>query len=112
MPDSSPSRPVSGEDPWLTVPQVSAQLRIHPATVRIWINNGRLAAVRVGREWRVRQSDVARGLLVQAPPRTGEEGRQTPPPVRRRIGAYACAPADRRPPHYRHPQATGAVMSA
>jgi excisionase family DNA binding protein len=68
MPDSSPSRPVSGEDPWLTVPQVSSQLRIHPATVRIWIKSGRLGAVRVGREWRVRQSEVDRALLLDASP--------------------------------------------
>jgi excisionase family DNA binding protein len=68
MSDSSPSRPVSGEDPWLTVPQVSAQLRIHPATVRIWIKSGRLAAVRVGREWRVRQSEVDRALVSDASP--------------------------------------------
>jgi excisionase family DNA binding protein len=68
MPDSSPNRPVSGEDPWLTVPQVSAQLRIHPATVRIWIKSGRLAAVRVGREWRVRQSEVDRALVSDASP--------------------------------------------
>ena len=68
MPESSPTRPTSGEDPWLTVPQVSAQLRIHPATVRIWIKSGRLAAVRVGREWRVRQSEVDRALVSDASP--------------------------------------------
>ena len=68
MPESSPTRPISGEDPWLTVPQVSAQLRIHPATVRIWIKSGRLAAVRVGREWRVRQSEVDRALVSDASP--------------------------------------------
>jgi excisionase family DNA binding protein len=68
MPERSPTRPISGEDPWLTVPQVSAQLRIHPATVRIWIKSGRLAAVRVGREWRVRQSEVDRALVSDASP--------------------------------------------
>ena len=73
MPDSTPNRPVSGEDPWLTVPQVSAQLRIHPATVRIWIKTGRLAAVRVGREWRVRQSEVDRALMSDASPAFAEQ---------------------------------------
>ena len=73
MPDSSPSRPVSGDDPWLTVPQVGSQLRIHPATVRIWIKSGRLAAVRVGREWRVRQSEVDRALLSDASPAYAEQ---------------------------------------
>jgi excisionase family DNA binding protein len=73
MPDSSPNRPVSGEDPWLTVPQVSSQVRIHPATVRIWIKSGRLAAVRVGREWRVRQSEVDRALVSEASPAYAEQ---------------------------------------
>ncbi len=68
MPETSPTRSNSGEDPWLTVPQVGSQLRIHPATVRIWIKSGRLAAVRVGREWRVRQSDVDRALMAEASP--------------------------------------------
>ncbi|SRR5579884_1579928 len=68
MPETSPTRSNPGEDPWLTVPQVGSQLRIHPATVRIWIKSGRLAAVRVGREWRVRQSEVDRALVSDASP--------------------------------------------
>ena len=78
MPDNSPNRPVSGEDPWLTVPQVSAQLRIHPATVRIWIKSGRLAAVRVGREWRVRQSEVDRALRLRRLARVRRSRRPNP----------------------------------
>jgi excisionase family DNA binding protein len=84
MPDAISNPPPAGEDPWLTVPQVSAELKIHPATVRIWIKNGRLRAVRVGREWRVRRSEVNRALLLDASPayteghpnssRTGEYG--------------------------------------
>ena len=58
----------SGEDPWLTVPQVAADLNIHPATVRSWIKTGRLAAARAGRTWRVRRSDVDRALLADASP--------------------------------------------
>ena len=52
----------------MTVPQVAAQLSIHPATVRIWIKTGRLAAVRVGKEWRIRQSEVDRALRFDASP--------------------------------------------
>ena len=88
MPDSSPNRPVSGEDPWLTVPQVSAQLRIHPATVRIWIKSGRLAAVRVGREWRVRQSEVDRALRLRRLAGVRRAGGRLRAPVRRRPGAH------------------------
>jgi excisionase family DNA binding protein len=77
MPDTSPTRSNAGEDPWLTVPQVGSQLRIHPATVRIWIKSGRLAAVRVGREWRVRQSDVDRALLAEASPAYAQQEAET-----------------------------------
>ena len=62
------SNPAPDEDPWLTVPQVSEELKLHPATVRVWINGGRLAAVRAGRTWRVRRSEVDRALLSDASP--------------------------------------------
>jgi excisionase family DNA binding protein len=68
MPDQLPDRSGPGEDPWLTVQQVSEELKIHPATVRVWIKDGRLRAVRVGREWRVRRSEVDRALLLDASP--------------------------------------------
>jgi excisionase family DNA binding protein len=66
MPDHS--TPTSEEDPWLTVPQVSEELKLHPATVRSWVKTGRLAAVRAGRTWRVRRSEVDRALLSDASP--------------------------------------------
>src|ERR1700686_1934578 len=66
MPDHS--TPTSEEDPWLTVPQVSEELKLHPATVRAWVKSGRLAAVRAGRTWRVRRSEVDRALLSDASP--------------------------------------------
>jgi excisionase family DNA binding protein len=66
MPDHS--TPAPEEDPWLTVPQVSEELKLHPATVRAWVKAGRLAAVRAGRTWRVRRSEVDRALLSDASP--------------------------------------------
>lgn len=54
--------PVFADDPWLTVPQVSAELKLNPATVRLWARSGRLGAVRVGNAWRVRRSDLERAL--------------------------------------------------
>ena len=66
MPDRP--NPAVEDDPWLTVPQVSEELKLHPATVRVWINSGRLAAVRAGRTWRVRRSEVDRALLTDASP--------------------------------------------
>ena len=70
---------VAEQDPWLTVLQVSAELKIHPATVRVWINDGRLRAVRVGREWRVRRSEVDRALLSDASPAYLQEQSFSPP---------------------------------
>ena len=62
MTDPTPSTLVSGEDPWLTVQQVSDELAIHPATVRVWIKQGRLQAVRAGKGFRLRRSEVERAL--------------------------------------------------
>jgi excisionase family DNA binding protein len=50
------------------VPQVSEELKLHPATVRSWVKTGRLAAVRAGRTWRVRRCEVDRALLSDASP--------------------------------------------
>src|ERR1700676_5267883 len=66
MPDHS--TPAPEEDPGLTVPQASEALTLHPATVRSWVKSGRLAAVRAGRTWRVRRSEVDRALLSDASP--------------------------------------------
>jgi len=68
MPEPISPTIAAGEDPWLTVQQVSDELKIHPATVRAWVKNGRLAAVRAGRTWRVRRSEVDRALLTDASP--------------------------------------------
>jgi excisionase family DNA binding protein len=73
--------PAPDGDPWLTVPQVSEELKLHPATVRVWINSGRLAAVRAGRTWRVRRSEVDRALLSGASPAyVQQENEPSPPP--------------------------------
>ena len=67
MPEPT-ARPASDGDPWLTVQQVSEELKLHPATLRRWIKTERLAAVRAGREWRVRRSEVERALMADASP--------------------------------------------
>ena len=68
MADPNSSPPTSGEDPWLTVAEVSDELKLHPATVRSWVKSGRLAAVRAGRTWRVRRSDLDRALELDPSP--------------------------------------------
>lgn len=46
----------------MTVPEVAAQLRIDPATVRRWIADGTLPAIKVGRDYRVEQ-DALHALI-------------------------------------------------
>jgi excisionase family DNA binding protein len=51
------------EDSWLTLAEIAAELRVVPATVRLWIARGRLPATRPGqRKLLVRRSDVDRML--------------------------------------------------
>lgn len=42
----------------LTPEEVATQLRVKPATIRAWCRSGRLVALRVGKQWRVRRDSV------------------------------------------------------
>jgi excisionase family DNA binding protein len=57
------------EDELLTVNQVAERLKLHPETIRRWIREGRLHAIKlVGRDragFRIRESEVAR--LTESP---------------------------------------------
>lgn len=44
----------------LTTDEAADYLRVHVETVRFWIRTGRLAAVKVGRGWRIRRGDLER----------------------------------------------------
>lgn len=46
----------------LTVEEVAEFLKLHPKTVAKWINEGRIKAVKLGREWRVPKSEIGRLL--------------------------------------------------
>ena len=52
------------EDPFVTVPQIAAELGVHDVTVRTWIRSGRLPAIRAGRTYRVRRSHLDHMLRV------------------------------------------------
>jgi excisionase family DNA binding protein len=51
------------EDPWLTVAEIASELRVNPATVRLWVSKGTLSATRAGqRKLLIRRSDLDRML--------------------------------------------------
>ena len=50
------------EDTFLTVAEVAELLKLNQQTVRNWIDQGSLPALRVGRRVRIRRSDLERVL--------------------------------------------------
>lgn len=44
--------------PMLTIHEVAALLKMRESTVRSWINDGQLRAIKFGRDWRVAQRDL------------------------------------------------------
>jgi excisionase family DNA binding protein len=46
------------EEKVYTVEEVASQLRVDARTVRKWIRRGELAAIDVGREYRIRESSL------------------------------------------------------
>src|SRR5260370_11456556 len=55
------------EDPWLTVAEIAAELRVTPGKVRLWISRGNLKAQRAGhRKLPVQRSALARMLAVSS----------------------------------------------
>jgi excisionase family DNA binding protein len=55
-----------GEEEQLTLPQIAELLSLNPSTIRLWVNEKRLPAHRVGRKWFVRRADLEQ-LLEQQP---------------------------------------------
>ena len=47
------------DDELLSVPEVAKRLRISPQTLYRWIEEGNLPALRIGRQYRVRESALA-----------------------------------------------------
>jgi excisionase family DNA binding protein len=63
------------EESYLTVAEVAATLKLNQQTVRNWIDQGSLPALRVGRRVRIRRSDFER-LLTEGYMPGGAPGRQ------------------------------------
>ncbi|HWD65292.1 MAG TPA: helix-turn-helix domain-containing protein [Solirubrobacteraceae bacterium] len=64
----------------MTVAEVADQFKVNQQTVRNWIDQGRLPAVRVGRRVRIRRSDFDRIL-------DGSERSNASPPSSARAGS-------------------------
>ena len=74
----SPSEP---EETYLTVAEVAETLKLNQQTVRNWIDQGSLPALRVGRRVRIKRSDFERILE--------ESYSAGSPPPGRRVGPSA-----------------------
>jgi len=62
-----------GADRWMTLAEIAEELRVNPATVRVWVSKGQLKASRAGvRKWIVRRSDLDR-MLEATNPTSAEE---------------------------------------
>lgn len=48
------------DDPLLTVEQVADVFQVKPPTIRKWIKDGTIVGVKIGRHWRVYESEVTR----------------------------------------------------
>ncbi|MGZ6637499.1 MAG: helix-turn-helix domain-containing protein [Solirubrobacteraceae bacterium] len=65
------NEPDPADDPWLTLAEIAGELRVNPATVRLWVSRGRLKAMRAGqRKLLVRRSELDRMLAATAPSET------------------------------------------
>lgn len=56
MPEIIPSQ----DDPLLSPQKIAKMFDVKAFTVRQWINDGKLKAVKVGNSWRVQQSEMVR----------------------------------------------------
>lgn len=70
-------------DPWLTLAEIAEELRVNPATVRLWVSRGRLRARRAGqRKLLVRRSELDRMLASTEPSQPEPHPPRSPQPLR------------------------------
>jgi excisionase family DNA binding protein len=67
------------EDAFLTVAEVAETLKLNQQTVRNWIEQGSLPAIRVGRRVRIRRSDFERLLAEGYSAGAGAAAKETGP---------------------------------
>jgi excisionase family DNA binding protein len=71
--------PNEAEDSFLTVAEVAGILKLNQQTVRNWIDQGSLPALRVGRRVRIRRSDFERVLADSYTSGTGSPAQEAGP---------------------------------
>lgn len=77
------NEPDPADDPWLTLAEIAEELRVNPATVRLWISRGRLKAMRAGqRKLLVRRSELDRMLALTDQSRAAPQQPRMPEPLR------------------------------
>lgn len=80
---SEDNDPNTADDPWLTLAEIADELRVNPATVRLWIRRGRLKAMRAGqRKLLVQRSELDRMLASADPSRSAPPQPRLPQPLR------------------------------
>ena len=67
------------EDSFLTVAEVAEMLKLNQQTVRNWIDQGSLPALRVGRRVRIKRSDFDRVLAQSYTAGSGTGGQEAGP---------------------------------
>jgi excisionase family DNA binding protein len=65
---TDPPLPASIGDELVTVAEIAAVLRLNQQTIRNWIDQGQLPAVRIGRRVRIKRSDFEQLLTTAAGP--------------------------------------------
>jgi excisionase family DNA binding protein len=71
--------PNDSEDSFLTVAEVAGILKLNQQTVRNWIDQGSLPALRVGRRVRIKRSDFERVLAESYTSATGSAAHNAGP---------------------------------
>jgi excisionase family DNA binding protein len=85
---------VEPEESFLTVAEVAEMLKLNQQTVRNWIDQGSLPALRVGRRVRIKRSDFERVLAESYTGAGGPAGRDAGPSAEDFWGGEAVGVAD------------------
>jgi excisionase family DNA binding protein len=89
--------PNEPEDSFLTVADVAGILKLNQQTVRNWIDQGSLPALRVGRRVRIKRSDFERVLAQSYTSGTGSPAQETGPSAEDFWGGETVGVVDPRP---------------